>query len=54
MSTIAQQRPPVNGSSRTLRLAKPFDAEGRNAEGIITMQKGRKVEGFRYWVDKVG
>ena len=38
---------------RLLRLIKPFDQDGKNAEIRITMVKGNKREEFRYWVDRI-
>ncbi len=48
----ATVRKPVQ-VSRSVRLITPFDAEGKGAELQITMQRGKKVETFTYWIDRI-
>ncbi len=38
---------------RRIRVIQPPDAEGKNAEICITINKSGKTEVFRYWVDRI-
>ena len=49
--TPSQCKEPV---SRLVRLVKPFDVDGKNAEMIVTITRGnRKPESFEYWIDRM-